>query len=109
MTKKQLKESVEKALKKNPYIKQSVKYFRRGEDAYLWNQKSYSFEELQDAYRETAERDIKAGYEDRLAGYYDKWYRYRRADEGYAYDLGVRLAADSRKCSELMVTIPYMH
>ena len=36
----------------------------------------------------TAERDIEIGYRDRLAEYYDKWYRYNRKDEGKAYDKG---------------------
>ena len=36
-----------------------------------------------------AEEDFQAGYRDRRAGQYDKWYRRFRADEGAAYDRGV--------------------
>lgn len=36
----------------------------------------------------TMENDIKAGKADKIAGYYDKWYRYNRKDEGAAYDIG---------------------
>ena len=36
-----------------------------------------------------AEEDFEAGYRDRKAGYYDKWYRRFRPDEGTAYDRGV--------------------
>lgn len=33
--------------------------------------------------------DFEAGYRDRKAGFYDKWYRRYRPDEGAAYDRGV--------------------
>ena len=36
--------------------------------------------------------DEQKGYTDRKAGYYDKWYRYNRADDGAAYDAGVMRA-----------------
>jgi hypothetical protein len=39
--------------------------------------------------------DFDAGYRDRTAGYYDKWYRYNRTDDGAAYDAGVKAAIDS--------------
>ena len=42
--------------------------------------------------------DASSGYNDRLAGYYDKWYRYNRPDGGAEYDKGVRLAANSGLC-----------
>ena len=35
-----------------------------------------------------AEKDYKAGEADCEAGYYDKWYRYNRNDDGLAYDFG---------------------
>lgn len=37
---------------------------------------------------EIAKKDAAAGYRDRKAGIYDKWYRYNRADNGAAYDAG---------------------
>ena len=32
--------------------------------------------------------DYARGYADRSAGYYDKWYRYNRQDDGAEYDRG---------------------
>ena len=37
-------------------------------------------------------RDFRAGYMDRLAGTYDKWYRYNSSDDGSAYADGQRMA-----------------
>lgn len=34
--------------------------------------------------------DFKAGQRDKKAGYYDKWYRYNRRDDGEAYDAGFK-------------------
>ena len=59
-------------------------------------------EKLDKDYLETASKDILFGYRDRMVGYYDKWYRYNRADEGRAYDLGVRRAADTEGCAQEM-------
>lgn len=42
--------------------------------------------------------DEARGMKDRLAGYYDKWYRYNRADDGAAYDAGCVKAVNSGKC-----------
>lgn len=44
--------------------------------------------------------DEQRGYNDRKAGFYDKWYRYNRADDGAAYDRGCVKAVDSGKCPE---------
>lgn len=44
--------------------------------------------------------DRTRGERDRLAGYYDKWYRYNRSDEGAEYDAGCVAAVDSGKCPE---------
>lgn len=41
--------------------------------------------------------DEKRGYKDRLAGFYDKWYRYNRKDDGAAYDKGCVRAVNSGK------------
>lgn len=51
------------------------------------------------------EADVKAGYRDRINGYYDKWYRYNRADEGASYDIGCKNAVDSGKCPEEEFTL----
>lgn len=51
------------------------------------------------------ERDEAQGYRDRIAGYYDKWYRYNRPDDGAAYDAGCVRAVDSRKCGEFFILI----
>lgn len=36
----------------------------------------------------TKEVDFKNGESDKKAGFYDKWYRYNRLDDGKAYDEG---------------------
>lgn len=49
--------------------------------------------------------DEARGEADRLAGYYDKWYRYNRADEGAAYDRGCAIAVESGSCPETFTLI----
>jgi len=49
--------------------------------------------------------DEQRGYKDRLAGYYDKWYRYSREDDGAAYDKGVVKAVNSGKCPDYFTLI----
>ena len=44
--------------------------------------------------------DEDRGYKDRCAGYYDKWYRYHRLDNGAAYDQGCVRAVNSGRCPE---------
>ena len=44
--------------------------------------------------------DEERGYKDRKAGFYDKWYRYNRADDGAAYDKGCARAVASGKCPD---------
>jgi len=43
-------------------------------------------------------KDELAGYRDRIAGCYDKWYRYNREDDGAEYDKGCVRAVRSGKC-----------
>ena len=43
--------------------------------------------------------DFKAGYRDRMAGFYDKWYRYNHKDNGAEYDRGCQAATQDPKCS----------
>lgn len=49
--------------------------------------------------------DEYRGYHDRLAGYYDKWYRYNRADDGAAYDKGCVQAVGSGKCPDYFTLV----
>ena len=49
--------------------------------------------------------DEQKGYSDRLAGYYDKWYRYNRADDGAAYDKGCVKAIATGKCTDTFTLI----
>ena len=49
--------------------------------------------------------DEQRGYKDRLAGFYDKWYRYNRTDDGAAYDRGCVKAVSSEKCPEYFTLI----
>ena len=71
----------------NPYKKLSINFFIDREPRFIYGDKVYTEKDLDEAYLETARKDIKKGYLDRKTGYYDKWYRYNRADEGRAYDL----------------------
>jgi len=48
--------------------------------------------------------DEQRGYSDRRAGFYDKWYRYNRADDGAAYDKGC-VRATNGKCPEYFTLI----
>jgi len=106
ITKTQLNELAKRDLESgNPYIARAIKYMVGNEVRYLYAQESMNKEEIDNAYMETAMKDIKNGYNERAVGYYDKWYRYSRADEGRAYDLGVRLAADTEGCKSKMIII----
>lgn len=67
-----------------------VKYFIDGEPRYLVGNESLTQEAFDKIKSKTYEKDFEAGYRDRKAHYYDKWYRYNREDEGKAYDDGVQ-------------------
>lgn len=62
-----------------------------------------------DSVNDAEEDDIKYGYKDRMAGVYDKWYRYNRKDGGRLYDLGQRLAAKEKNAPENVHFIEVMH
>lgn len=83
----------------NPYTKKAIAYFIGGKQMFLgFDNQSFTKEEIDQNYFETACKDIQRGYEERMVGWYDKWYRYSRTDEGRAYDAGQRMAADNPKC-----------
>ena len=42
--------------------------------------------------------DKSAGFRDRMAGYYDKYYRYNRKDGGTSYDAGCAEAVKTEGC-----------
>jgi len=54
---------------------------------------------------ETNVQDFLKGKRERLAGFYDKWYRYNRTDDGAAYDAGCVKAVDSGKCPDYFTLI----
>lgn len=95
----------------NPYLKEATKcQTLDGKEYYLWHDGIlYTKEQLDNCYRETAEKDIIHGYEERMTGYYDKWYRYNRCDEGAAYDEGVKYATKDSNCSDYMHIIPCLN
>lgn len=98
---KQFEEAARKLVETyNPYIKKSIKYFVDGEPRYLYFDISMTKKEIDDAYFETALKDLTNGYKERMVGYYDKWYRYCHADEGRAYDAGQKIATENPKCSD---------
>ena len=110
ITKAQIKELANEALKSgNPYIKDSIEFFVDGQTRYIFADEIHTKEELDNAYIDTAMKDVKNGYNERAVGYYDKWYRYTRADGGRAYDLGVKLAASTVGCTEEMNIINCIH
>lgn len=105
LTKAQLETLAQRALAMgNPYIKKAVAFQIDGEDRYIttWCKRgeSLSRTEVDAGYLETATKDIMAGYSDRMAGYYDKWYRYNHSDSGRAYDIGVNEAAKQAGCKD---------
>lgn len=109
ITKAEIKELATKAVQSNPYIRAATKYFLGKEVRYLYlDKKSYTKDELDELYFATASKDIERGFNERMVGYYDKWYRYSRADEGRAYDLGVQLATTKKTCKDEMIIIPCM-
>lgn len=92
----------------NPYKKEAIEFGVDRKRMYIWHNEVFSGEQMDKEYRWTAEHDITMGYKDRMVGYYDKWYRYNRADEGRAYDIGVKLAAENENCEQEMRIIPCM-
>lgn len=87
----------------NPYLAESIKYFIDMKPMFLYAGEAMTREEIDNAYLETALKDARKGFEERRAGYYDKYYRYSRTDEGKAYDAGQKIAADNYQCPELTV------
>lgn len=78
-----------------------ITYFIDGKKHFLLdNGESVSEETWNSWQEETAKKDEAAGYRDRKAGYYDKWYRYNRADNGAAYDSGCVRAVNEGKCAD---------
>ena len=109
ITTKLIRELAQRALDRgNPYEAKATKYFIGCTPMFLYAGEHMTKEQIDAAYIETASKDIKYGYEERAVGYYDKWYRYNRADEGRAYDMGVRLAADTEGCKDDFQIIPCM-
>ena len=104
MTKKIMKEIANTARKiaeqYNPYREKATKYYIDNEPMYIWAGTHYTETEILEAYIETAIKDMTRGYEERMVGYYDKWYRYSHADEGRAYDMGQQFATENPKCAE---------
>lgn len=103
MTKNEIRKLAEELEKTyNPYIKKAIRYMVGNEERFLAFGEMMTRQDIADAYIETAMKDIKFGFCDRMVGYYDKWYRYSRADEGRAYDKGVRIATTNKKCKAEM-------
>ena len=54
----------------------------------------------------TQQRDERHGAKDAKAGYYDKWYRYNRNDEGEAYDKGFNAAENYGQGCQIIESLP---
>ena len=78
-----------------------TQYFIDGQPHYMHNGKSLT----QSDKDEIDQKNYKLGYEHRMSGSYDKWYRYNTYDDGLMYDRGCRAAADSPKCESECVII----
>lgn len=50
--------------------------------------------------------DYKCGKRDAAAGYYDKWYRYNRKDNGEEYDAGWQAARKENLVPDDITFIP---
>ena len=110
MTKARIEELAQKALAAgNPYKKVATRFFLGQETRYLAWGEVKTEKELDEDYLVSARHEIEQGYKERMVGYYDKWHRYTRADEGRAYDLGVKEAVNDPKCSEEFHIIECMH
>ena len=90
----------------NPYKAAATVFYIGSEARYIYAEATHTGEALDKEYKKTAEKDFISGYNDRKVGYYDKWYRYSRADEGRAYDLGVRAALNETSTPAEMHIIP---
>ena len=91
----------------NPYKDISTRFYKGSEPLFLHPcGASYTEAEIDSAYVETAVKDMTNGFNERMVGYYDKWYRYNRIDEGRAYDTGVQLAAEQSRCPAELIIIP---
>lgn len=100
---KEIKDLANKALNcGNPYKKNAIMFYKDRVAMYIYAETIMTEEEIDNAYIETAMHDIKEGFNQRMVGYYDKWYRYNHADEGRAYDLGVKRALQEAKCEDTM-------
>lgn len=65
------------------------------------NEKHYmigSTDYTETQYKELQAKYEKKGYEERMVGYYDKWYRYYTFDNGKSYDKGCMRAVETHKC-----------
>lgn len=81
----------------------------RGNHVALCKQGRAGIARIVDSVDDAEEDDIKYGYKDRMAGVYDKWYRYNRKDNGRLYDLGQRLASKEKNAPEHVQFIEVMH
>lgn len=90
----------------NPYIGNSIQFFIDRQPRFIYKDKVYTSEELDEIYEQISTKDMQKGFSDRMVGFYDKWYRYNREDNGKAYDKGVELATKEDECSEEVTFIP---
>lgn len=110
ISKEKIIELANKALSSgNPYIDKATKFFIDQVENYIYADEIMNLEQINHEYLVTAKHDIEVGYKDRMVGYYDKWYRYSRCDEGRAYDLGVRFAVEQSDCPYGMHIIECIH
>lgn len=96
----------------NPYKSTATERTITGSDLTVYEAVTgelYTVEALDAEYVKTAKSDFIHGYSDRIVGYYDKWYRYNHADEGRAYDEGVKYAVSQSNCKEEMIIIPCLN
>lgn len=84
-----------------------IQFFIDKEPRYLnpVTRQVYTQEEVDQMKEQQIQKDRKHGFADRMSGFYDKWYRYNRKDNGKAYDEGVQEAINTPGCSESLQVI----
>lgn len=74
-----------------------IEYYIGGRKSYLLPNGTKITEEELNALKE---KNFQKGYKDRMAGFYDKYYRYNTFDSGASYDRGSQSATKEANCPE---------
>lgn len=81
-----------------------IEYYIGGRKSYLLPNGTKITEEELNALKQ---KNFELGYRDRMAGYYDKFYRYNTFDNGESYDKGCQSATKKANCPKECQIIEY--